>query len=264
MADDEHKATPSITDISRPGKSRPSDSSKAILVTNRPLMRDSMMTDQAEDGLLGAPLLDLAAQDHVTKLPPSRTKKELIPPSQAKAIAIKVTGSADTTEAVKPMTADSIPEATPELPATPEVQPEPATALVKPPAKPVVVDPPETKTEPVPVVAAAAKPGEVKPPETKPPEAKPSDTNSTEDEPVAVIDTKQAAADAVQAAKVAGLINHQVYVLPINALEKRQARHFVIGGIVLIIVLALVWLDLAADAGFIHVSHLPLTHFFRV
>jgi len=44
------KSAPKVFDISKPGKSAPSSSSKPIIVSNRPILKDPMMVDeQPED-----------------------------------------------------------------------------------------------------------------------------------------------------------------------------------------------------------------------
>jgi len=226
-----------IVDVNHPGKTPPPSSSRSIIVTNRPIMQDPDVKAPAADtdSVSSAPQLELAAKEHKqTPVPPSQKKVVLTPPSEAKessgeAITVTVKSSTGAAKA-----ADSIPEVTPEPTPTEEPKPEPEPKE-KPAAKPA---PANNQDAPIEEDEAA----DVKP----------------------IKDEKQLAAEAAQAAKVAGLIKREVYVLPINAVEKRRSKHVVIGGLLLIIVLALVWLDLAADAGFIHVPHLPLTHFFRI
>lgn len=73
----------------------------------------------------------------------------------------------------------------------------------------------------------------------------------------------EAAERAQQAAAVQKLIDSGKYVLPINAVEKRKTKRFMVMGIFLAVLLALVWGDIAADAGIIHISGVkPVTHFF--
>ncbi len=61
------------------------------------------------------------------------------------------------------------------------------------------------------------------------------------------------------------LIESGKYFLPINAVEKRKSRHIAVAGIILSVVLALVWYDVALDAGLLsNTLHLPHTHFFAL
>ena len=59
------------------------------------------------------------------------------------------------------------------------------------------------------------------------------------------------------------LTDNKKYYLPINAVEKRRSRRFVILGIILSLLLILAWADIALDSGLIHINGIkPLTHFF--
>jgi len=76
-------------------------------------------------------------------------------------------------------------------------------------------------------------------------------------------DEAKAAAQAEQDAKLQKIIDSKKYFLPINAVEQRRSAHFVAFGIILALLLALAWGDIAADAGLIHVKGIkPVTHFF--
>ncbi|HVX47740.1 MAG TPA: hypothetical protein VHA05_00030 [Candidatus Saccharimonadales bacterium] len=76
-------------------------------------------------------------------------------------------------------------------------------------------------------------------------------------------DDQQASEKAAHDAAVQKLAESRRYELPINAVEKRKARHFVILGVLLAVILALAWADIALDAGLIHIDGVkPVTHFF--
>jgi hypothetical protein len=69
--------------------------------------------------------------------------------------------------------------------------------------------------------------------------------------------------EAERRAEVQKIITSRKYYLPINAVGKRRAKRYVILGIVLIVILVAAWVDVALDAGMIHVHGIkPLTHFF--
>lgn len=59
------------------------------------------------------------------------------------------------------------------------------------------------------------------------------------------------------------LVDSKQYFLPINAVEKRKSRNFVILGVVLSLLLAMAWADIALDAGLVQIPGVkPVTHFF--
>lgn len=65
--------------------------------------------------------------------------------------------------------------------------------------------------------------------------------------------------------KVQRMVESEEYFLPIETSEQRRSRTVVVFGIVLILVLALAWLDVAIDAGIIsNTLNLPHTSLFRV
>lgn len=64
-------------------------------------------------------------------------------------------------------------------------------------------------------------------------------------------------------AELQALVDSKKYFLPIDAVEQRQTKHFIIIGVVVSLVLVVIWLDLALDAGLIKLGGLKaLTHFF--
>lgn len=77
------------------------------------------------------------------------------------------------------------------------------------------------------------------------------------------IDNAEAEKQAKHDAEIEKLVNEKRYFLPINAVEKRRTKRFVILGIVLSLLLALAWVDVALDAGLIQIPGVkPFTHFF--
>ena len=63
--------------------------------------------------------------------------------------------------------------------------------------------------------------------------------------------------------KINQLVESERYFLPINMKEKRYNQRVILIGLLICILLAVVWLDVALDAGIINNSlHLPHTHFF--
>lgn len=62
---------------------------------------------------------------------------------------------------------------------------------------------------------------------------------------------------------ISDLVTSKKYFLPINAVQKRKAARMTLLGLIFSLVLILAWLDIALDAGLIHIGHIKaLTHFF--
>ncbi len=73
----------------------------------------------------------------------------------------------------------------------------------------------------------------------------------------------EAEAEAAAEAKLEQVIDSKKYFLPINTVEHRKSRRFVILGVILAVVLAVAWADIALDAGIIDLGGVkPVTHFF--
>ena len=143
----------------------------------------------------------------------------------------------------------------------------------------VTVDKPEEPTESVAPAeqidvkgATPTEPVEASKPDEPAEPAEPTDTPGEADKPVAgTTKTKDPAADAqAEIAKQAEhdttiqqLIDSKDYFLPINVVEQRRSRRIVILGIILSLVLVVVWVDIALDAGLIKISGVKaVTHFF--
>lgn len=63
--------------------------------------------------------------------------------------------------------------------------------------------------------------------------------------------------------KIQKLIDDQIYFLPINTIEKRRAKRFMLVWIGAGLLLGAAWIDIALDAGLIHSTVVkPLTYFF--
>ena len=75
-----------------------------------------------------------------------------------------------------------------------------------------------------------------------------------------------AAAAALEHSKhISELVTSQKYFLPINQVEKKRNRQVVFLGVIICVILAIAWIDVALDAGIISNSfHLPHTHFFAL
>lgn len=217
-----------IADVDKPGDSAPAATSKPVIVTNRPILKDPMVVDEAAktDG-------DDKKTDEKTEL--KHSSASIVQPLDKSA---------------------SEPEDQPDGPDEPD---KPAVPPTPAPDKDDTADTAEEpKVEDKPPADEAA-------PEPEPasePEPKKDDKQTT----AKATNQKSDAETAEQAkheAAIQHLIDSKKYELPINAVEKRKSKHFVVLGIVLAILLVLAWGDIAADAGLIHISGLkPVTHFF--
>jgi hypothetical protein len=64
-------------------------------------------------------------------------------------------------------------------------------------------------------------------------------------------------------AAIQKLADSKQFYLPINTVEKRKSKRFVAAGILLSLVLAIAWADVALDAGLVHIGNVKsVTHFF--
>lgn len=239
-----------IIDVQAPGTSAPPQTSRPVIVTNRSLLRDPMVTTTAADQppnkdepkpaadqsaepapsheAVIKPLDDSAADNDQDQLQESRSEEDQASPP---APAETVSAVEDTSEAV------GTPEEKDDAPAESESQ----DAVSDLPTVPVAAE----STNPT-----ASDPGSGDP--SKPPTA-----------PAAKQAEAEAAAKAKHEAEVQQLVTSRQYELPINTTEQQKSKRFVLLGTVLAVVLVIIWLDIALDAGIIKLGGLgSLTHFF--
>ncbi len=286
-----------IMDVAHPGKSAPPANSKSVILSNRPLLKDPMVVDEgaphdsdADSSLakvsnksgaqpLTAPLLKTeepalaeadAKPDHASEADPSpaETPAEPTKPADtATAPADKPPAPADSIsssdEAPAPETAEpsglSAPPTPPETPddnvndSLPPDAPDDGPAV----SKTKDAQPPAGKTE-------AAAQTEVPSPDNG--DAKPAEggtAESAQSNDMAKKLEAETTKEAQRQAAIDKLTDSKKYYLPINAVEKRRSRRFVILGIILSLLLIVAWADIALDAGLIHLGGIkPLTHFF--
>lgn len=202
-----------IMDVAHPGKSAPSASSKPVIVTNRPILKDPMMLDEA-------------AKPEGESISKTVSRKVEVKPADAPTSAPEV---ADPKAADKTIA---------------QLAEEAAARDTKKPA-------PEPKPE-----------------ESKEPKEDKEDTTESSD---VVTPAAEEAADeeakldetAKQDAALNKLVESKQYFLPINAVEKRRTKRVMVLGILLSVILAAVWVDIALDAGIIQLDSVkPVTHFF--
>lgn len=137
-----------------------------------------------------------------------------------------------------------------------------------------VVAKPEHVVQPIAAPEAEEKPAEEpkkdepKPESAKPAEPTPTTQNSEDDADNGAVITDaqieaEAAAEVARDAQVQKLIDSKKYYVPVNAVEKRRTKRVIALGIILSIILALAWVDIALDAGLIDLGSVqPVTHFF--
>ena len=180
----EDKQPRPISDVAEPGKSAATATSKPVLVSNRPLIKDPMVVeDDANDDAKQSPAITKGSSKKIQPLDSSP----------------------------KPLDDEE------------SVPVEPPSEAEK-----------ETETE-----------EQLKP-------------KKLEDNEAA-----EAARQAERDANLQKIVEAKTYYLPINTVEKRKTKRFVVLGILLSILLIIVWLDVALDAGLIQIDGIsPLTHFF--
>jgi hypothetical protein len=238
---------PKISDVTSDSSVGANSSSRPVIVSNRPIMRDPMMAPITNESKLsdttektsgssthqldpsGAPLLD----------PPSVTKKKIVPPSDIRSHRDNKISDITPATSIKPAakidvvsvaTHDSIPESI-KISSTAKT---------------------DKKT--------SGQTNSTSTPDAD--EAEDGDNSDQETQDAAEANTAAETRDADEAEKVSKLVEAKTYLLPINALQRKRSQQIALLGMFLIILLAIAWLDLATDVGLIHVPFLPVTHFF--
>ncbi len=187
MAEDKKSPTsaPPISDVEEPGKSAASATSKPVLVTNRPIIKDPMVVDEDQK--------DSDAQE----LPAKKTS---------------------TKPKIQPL----------------ETSPKPGEGN-------------EDQKE------APKSDLEAEKPEGKPAKKKPVEESEE------VLAQRQAEREA----NLQKIVDAKTYYLPINAVEKRKTKRFVVLGLLFSILLIMVWVNIALDAELVQINGIsPLTSFF--
>lgn len=268
MADSKESSKPRrVIDVTEPGKSEPSASSRPIIVTNRPLLkRDPMVI--SEQPVVGD--IDNTPSGEAKQLEGDvsvdHEGSTVVPPTAPKLLKESTKTPEMPTEAVNDNT-ETV-DTDDELVATDK-------------DKPAVLESTEdTDNQPV-ETPVDAEPPKQEEPETSSAEAESKDsvaeldahnektTTASNDEQLApnkILDEaakKVEEAKAAQLAELEKLIESKKYFLPINTVERRRDAKRAILLMVLVILFALIWLDLALDAGLLKLGHVhSLTHFF--
>lgn len=245
------KKPKAISDIAHPGTSTPSDTSKPI-ITHRAIMKDPMVVDgDDEPGDKDRLVPTKAGETKITPLGEKGPDEDKSPGSDAQDTAMK---DGEPTAKNEPVADDAsaakeAPEPSDESPAQPKTVP----------AKD------ESKTD-----SGAASAADVSEDESEGAEAEAdagSETGDTKSgkgkKAKADEEEAKAAAQAEEEAKTRKLIESKQYFLPLNAVEHRKTARFAALGILLALILAVAWVDIALDAGLIHLGGIkPVTHLF--
>ncbi len=226
MADDNKTIkAKKIVDVAHPGDSAPSPNSKSVIISHHPTMTDPMVVVPPNAGN--------AAQPVSMSVEPASSPASL--------------GRA-THAVLQPLASSPQP--------TQDVTPQPVTPTVAP-AVDEAIENEDDELDFEPAAAAGA-----------------VDTGSSKGGTDAVIGTKNiqseadiATAEDVEAKRqdeLQALVESKKYYLPINTIENQRSRQFIIGGVLLSLLLAAAWTDIALDAGLIHIAGVKaLTHFFN-
>jgi hypothetical protein len=278
MADSKKVEVKMSDDVAHPDKSSPDDTSRPIIVTNRPIIKDPMTVDQDAAQMLAkepaklkkqtapdlkplsAPTLpedkpaDLPEVPIETAIKAAASRRQKPADEEAKTHELEPEEKVEKKdekpeikkEAEKPKVEEPIPEKETKEPSKEMVvQPDEKPALEPAPAKPEVK--PEAEPEPEPK------------PDTEEPEKTDEKTKKELTDKVAVAEAEE----AKRTAEIQKLIESKKYVLPINSVEKRRTKRFMALGILLCLLLAAAWVDISLDAGLIHINGLKaVTHFF--
>ncbi len=212
-----------IIDVQKPGAAAPSPTSKPVIVGNRPLLKDPMVVDGSQD-----------------------TEKKIAEPP-------------------KLSTADK-PKLQPLDPTLSEEKPDDGSPVDKPKVAESDVSPTGASLDTLGAQAPASESADE--PMTQEPVEETGTDTSTNPRPDSAqpMKKKEGAAGhekAEREAAIQRLVDSKEYVLPIHTAEQRNSKRVVILGVALSVVLLLLWLNIALDAGIIHFGGLKsLTNFF--
>lgn len=265
----ETKKSKQVMDVSHPGKTPAAPNSKEVLITNRPILKDPMVVveeDTAEEnGKKPSPAIE-----NVTIKPLSAPALTDNSADKAKAGKTELAAGLDAplpvkfendTKAIQPAAEDKAkPEAAAESSHEPSEKPVPADTAA---------GGAEEVAEEVPAPKAAGIVTEDSIAEDQPsaaadaPPATDSIVDDKQRDPAAAAIDAEAREQAKHEAEVQKLIDSKKYVLPIKTVEERRSRRVVIAGILVAILLTAAWINIALDAGLIHINGVrALTRFF--
>jgi len=243
-----------IIDVEHPGKSAPSPNSKAVIITNRPILKDPMVVteENAVENSDKAALTKKSESDNkVTPLTAPPLPDDSKQPDDNKNLS----------EAKSALSARPVPTQDNLTP------PDDKSTEDKSSETPVEADPAESN-KPAEPNKNDRTDNSVSAPAGLDPTTKDADDDA-QSKTANLSDNKNEAvkAEDEEAAKhqaeVEKLISSKQYFLPITTNEERRSKHFLILGILFSVLLVALWVDVALDAHLIHINGVkPLTHFF--
>jgi hypothetical protein len=235
---------PKMTDVTKPGTTVPSPTSRPIVVANRSVM--------ANDPMIAQPDVPATPADAPAV---HRSQKVVAPVSPDLQMPATDTDASEPVPAAEP---EAVPADAPTTAAgTGTLFEKPAPAETNAPAQPDTAVGGKG-----PSASGATEPGP-KPAARPNPEASAADqddvpTDATPDE----ITAQAAAAEEARRKELEQLIEAGAYAVPINAVQRKRSQAFVVAMIILSIILALALLDAALDSGMLKLSfNVPHTHF---
>jgi hypothetical protein len=240
----------SIEDVKQPGKSAAGPTSKPVIVNNRPILQDPMMVEAATT----QPSTD-DEEKPSGNVPASSEKPKLQPLSAPELESTKDDNGAD-----KPTPAAEAPK-----PAKTEVAGEKVIApLSSPNDQSGDGNKPDTEPTKDTSETETAEAEVDKPEDSEAAQEQDKSNEKKADSAEAVEDVEaEAKAEIEHDAAIEKLIDEKKHFLPINSVEKRKTKRFILLGVLLSIVLAAAWVDIALDAGLIQLDNIkPVTHFF--
>jgi hypothetical protein len=259
-----------VIDITEPGKSEPSATSRAIIVTNRPMLQQDPMvigtatsdvdSDNTPAGKVQKPESELSSvQEGHSILPPSAPHLSEDSSEADQSPTVEVDSIPKSDEPSDPQPPNEAAE-------KPEIKVSDAVTDKKVELKSAEIAAPSVEKEPTEEPVAEAEPKDAS---SEPEEGDAKSASGADDDQVApnkVMDeaTKKAAEEkAAKEAELEKLIESKKYFLPINAIQLRRNKlqSILLFSILIILVLAL--LDFSLDAGLLKINGVhSLTHFF--
>lgn len=240
-----------IIDVTAPGKSAPSASARPIIVTNRPVLKqDPMMIGESleEDD---SNKVSRVAQP-LKAISPDFTKEDTSPvPAGAPAVTKATLSTAEGGKATTTEKPPEIPDTKKDKEQSPVEIKKDTSGKTDEPEAPKVAEPESTEDS-----------------EEPQPDNEEAEETETDGQvaPNRILDEAKKKEEDQKTAKMIEqekVIGSKKYFLPINAVKRRQGVRRIIVTLILVILLALLWLDLVLDAGIIKLGNLhSLTHFF--
>lgn len=217
-----------IADVANPGASAPSPNSKSVIISHHPVMADPMVVPTSD-----------AQSEESTSPAPARASRIVLKPLSSSEL-----------ETPEPAATSTEPEDTEDAHTNHAVDETPEPSV--PPAV-------------VPVPIEDIKPGPVDVVEEPQPSSMGTDATIGTKEIQSEAEIAIAGdAEAKRQAELAELIENKTYYLPIVTTESQRTKQFIAVGAVASIVLAVLWIDVALDAGLVHLGGIhALTHFFN-